>query len=155
MTATLCLCVSWNCLTIVFFVCLVSRSVMSNSLPPQGLQHARLPCPSLSPGLYTNSVSIELVMTSNHFILCLPLLLPSIFPRIRVLSNESVHLMRWPKYWSFSFSISPSHEYSGLTSFRIDWFDLLVDQGTLKSLLQHHNSKASILHGSTLTSEPE
>ena len=91
-------------------------------------------------------MSIELVMPSNHLILCRPfLLLPSIFPSIRVFSNESVLLIRWPKYWSFSFSISPSNEYSGLISFRIDWFYLLVVQGTLKSLLQHHSSKASIL----------
>ena len=85
-------------------------------------------------------------MPSNHFILCHPLLLPpSIFPSIRVYSNESVLRIRWPKYWSFSFSISPSNEYSGLISFRIDWLDLLAVQGTLKSLLQHHSSKASIL----------
>ena len=85
-------------------------------------------------------------MPSNHFILCGPLLiLPSIFPSIRVFYNESVLHIRWPKYWSFGFSISPSNEYSGLISFRIDWFDLLAVQGTLKSLLQHHSSKASIL----------
>ena len=91
-------------------------------------------------------MSIELVMPSNHLILCHPiLLLPSIFPNIRVFSSETVLLIRWPKYWSFSFSISPSNEYSGLISLRIDWFDLLAVQGTLKSLLQHHNSKASIL----------
>ena len=89
--------------------------------------------------------SIQSVMTYNHLVLCFPLLfLPSIFPRIRVFSNESILHTRWPKYWSFSFSISPSNEYSGLISFRIDWLDLLVVQGTLKSLLQHHNSKASI-----------
>ena len=93
----------------------------------------------------------ELVMPSNHLILCRPLLLlPSIFPSIRVLSNESVLLIRWPKYWSFSFSISPSNEYSELILFRIDWFDLLAVQGTLKSLLQHHSSKASILRHSAL-----
>ena len=91
-------------------------------------------------------ISIESVMPSNHLILCRPLLLlPSIFPTIRVFSNESALHIRWPKYWSFSFSISPSNEYSGLTSFRIDWFDLLAVQGTLKSLPQHHSSKASIL----------
>ena len=91
-------------------------------------------------------ISIELVMSSNHLILCRPLLLlPSIFPSIRVFSNESALRIRWPKYWNFSFSISPSNEYSGLISFRIDWFHLLVVQGTLKSLLQHHSSKASIL----------
>ena len=89
-------------------------------------------------------MSIESVMPSNHLILCHPLLvLPSIFPSIRVFSNESVLWIRWPKYWSFS--ISPCHEYSGLISFRMDWLDLLEVQGTLKSLLQHHNSKASVL----------
>ena len=89
-------------------------------------------------------LSIESVMPSNHLILCCPLLLaPSIFPR--VFSNESVLRIRWPKYWSFCFSISPSNEYSGLISFRIDWLDLLAVQGTLKSLLQHHSSKASVL----------
>ena len=95
-------------------------------------------------------MSFESVMPSNHLILCHPLLLllPSIFPSIRVFSYESVLHIRWPKYWSFSFSVSPSNEYSGLISFRMDWFDLLVVQGTLKSLLQHYNSKASILQGS-------
>ena len=88
-------------------------------------------------------ISIELVMLSNHLILCWSLLLPSIFPSIMVFSNESALHIRWPKYWSFS--ISPSNEYSGLISFRMDWFDLLVLQGTLKSLLQHHNSEASVL----------
>ena len=91
-------------------------------------------------------MSIESVMPSNHLILCHPLLLlPSIFPSIRVFSSESILCIRLPKYWSFSFSISPSNEYSGLISFRMDWFDLLAVQGTLKSLLQHHSSKASIL----------
>ena len=88
-------------------------------------------------------MSMELVMPSNHFILCHPLLLlPSIFPSIMVFSNESALRIRWPKFWSFSFSISPSNEYSGLISFSTDWFDLLVVQGTLKSLLQYHSSKA-------------
>ena len=87
-------------------------------------------------------ISVESVMPSNHFILCRPLLLPpSIFPRIRVFSNEPVLPIRWPKYWSFSFSISPSNEYSGLIFFRMDWLDLLAIQRTLKSLLQHHSSK--------------
>ena len=102
--------------------------------------------------LITNSqsllklMSIKSVMPSNHLILCRPLLLsPSIFPSIRVFSNKSVLCVRWPKYWSFSFSISPSSEHSGLTSFRMDWLDLLAVQGTLKSLLQHHSSKASTL----------
>ena len=91
-------------------------------------------------------MSIKLVMPSNHLILCRPLLLlPSIFPSIRVFSSDSLLCIRWPKYWSFSFSISPFYEYSGLISFRIDWFDLLAVQGTLKSLFQHHSSKASIL----------
>ena len=91
-------------------------------------------------------MSIESVMPSNHLILCCPLLLlPSVFPNIRVFSSESVLRIRWPKYWSFSFSISPSNEYSGLISFRMDWLDLLAVQGTLKSLLQHHSLKASIL----------
>ena len=91
-------------------------------------------------------MSIESVMPSNHLILCRTLLIPSsIFPSIRVFSNESVLRIRWPKYWSFSFSISPSNEYSGLVSFRIEWFDLFAVQGTLKGLLQHHSSKASIL----------
>ena len=87
---------------------------------------------------------IESMMPSNHLILCPPLLPPSIFPSIRVFSNESVLHIRWPKYWIFSFSISPSNEYSGLISFRIDWLDLLVVKGTLKNFLQHHSSKASI-----------
>ena len=91
-------------------------------------------------------MSIELVMPSNHLTLCRPLLLPpAIFPNIRVFSNESVLHIRWPKYWSFSFSISPSKEYSGLISFKMDWLDLLVVQRTLESLLQHHSSKASVL----------
>ena len=90
--------------------------------------------------------SIRVVVLSNHFILCHPLLLlPSIFPSIRVCSNESALRIRWPEYWSFSFSISPSNDYSGLISFRIEWFDLLAVQGTLKSLFQHHSSKALIL----------
>ena len=90
-------------------------------------------------------MSIESVMPSNHLILCHPLLLlPSIFPNIRVISNELALRIRWPKYWDFSFSISPSNEHSGLISFRMDWLDLLAVQGTLKSLLQHHGSKASI-----------
>ena len=94
-------------------------------------------------------MSIESVMPSNHLNLCHPLLfLLSIFPSIKVFSNESILCIRWPKYWSFSFSISPSNEYSGLISFRIDWFDLFAVQGTLKSLLQHHSSKPSILQRS-------
>ena len=119
--------------------CCCSVTLMSDSLRPHGLQHSRLPCPSPSPRACSNSCP------SNHLVLCHPhLLLPSIFPSIRVFSSESVLCIRWPKYWSFSFSISPSNEYSGLISFRMDWFDLAV-QGTLKSLLQHHSSKALIL----------
>ena len=121
------------------------HSVVSNSLTPWTAAHQA----SLS---ITNSwsllkvMSIELVMPSNHPILYCPLLLlPSIFPSIRVFSNESALRIRWPKYWSFSFSISPSKEIPGLISFRMDWSDLLAVQGTLKSLLQHHSSKASIL----------
>ena len=116
---------------------------MSNSLRPHGLQHARLPCPSPTPGVYSDS-SIKLVMPSNHLILCRPLLLlPSIFPSIRIFSNEPALRIRWPKYWSFSFSFSiiPSKEYSELIYFRINWFNLLAVQGTLKGLLQHHSSK--------------
>ena len=123
-----------------------SRSVMSDSLRPHGLQHARPPCPSPTPGAYSNSCP-ESVMPSNHFILCCPLLLrPSAFPSIRVFSSESVLRIRWPKYWSFSFS--RFNEYSGLISFRMDWLDLLAVQGTLKNLLQQHNSKASVLQHS-------
>ena len=95
---------------------------------------------------FPQTLSIKSVMPSNHLILCHPLLLlPSVFPSIRVFSDESTLRIRWPKYWTFSFSISPSNEYSGLISFRMDWVDLLAVQGTLKSLLQHHSSKASIL----------
>ena len=116
------------------------------TLRPCGLQHARLPCPSPTPRACSNSCSIESVMPSNHLIFCHPfLLLPSIFPRIRVFSNESVLCIRWPKYWSLSFSISPSSEYSGLISFRMDWLNLLAVQRTLKTLLQHHSSKVSVL----------
>ena len=101
-----------------------SHSVMSNALQPHGLQHTRHPCPSATPGVYPNSCP------SNHPIFCHPLLLPpSIFPSIKIFSNESVLHIRWPKYWSFSFNISPSNEYSGLISFRIDWLDLLAVKG--------------------------
>ena len=124
---------------------LFSGSVMSDSLQPHEPQHTRLPCPSLSPRVCSNS-SIESVMPSNHLIFCCPLLLlPSVFPSIRVFSNESALHVRWPKYWSFSFGIIPFNEYSGLIAFRVDWFDLLAVQETVKSLLQHHSSKASIL----------
>ena len=103
----------------------------------------RPPCPSPTPGVYSKLIFIELVMPSNHLILCGPLLLlPSIFPSIRVFPNESGLRIRWPKCWSFSFNISLSNEYSGLISFRMDWLDLLAVQGTLRSLLQHYSSKA-------------
>ena len=119
---------------------------MSDSLQAHELQHARPPCPSPTPRVHPKPMFIESVMPSNHLILCrLLLLLPSIFPSIRVFSNESALLIRWPKYGSFSFNISPSNEHSGLISFRMDWLDVLEVQGTLKSLLQHHSSKAPIL----------
>ena len=121
---------------------------MFDSLWPHDLQHARLPCPSPLP----ESAHIHVHWVgdaSNHLILCRSLLLPpSTFPSNRVFSNESVLPIRWPKYWSCSFSLSPSNEYSGLISFRMDWLDPLAVQGTLKSLLQHYSSKGSILHGS-------
>ena len=133
----------------------------SSDVPSETLVRVTQSCPTLcdpmdctTPGLPVHHqllsllklMSIESVIPPNHLILCHPLLLPpSIFPSIRVFSNESVLHIRWPKYWSFGFSISPSNEYSGLISFRIDWLDLLAVQGTLKSLLQHHSSKASIL----------
>ena len=115
--------------------------------------HTRLPCPSPCPSSRSllKLISIESMMPSNHFIFCCPLLLlPSAFPSIRVFSNGSVLRIRWPKYWSFSFGSSSSNEYSGLISFRIDWFGLLAVQGTVKSLLQHHSFKTSILQHSTL-----
>ena len=121
---------------------------MSDSLQLHEPQHARPPCPSPTPRVHSDSGPFESVMPSSHLILCHPLLLlPSIFPRIRVFSNESALRVRWPKYWSFSFNISPSNEHPGLI-FRMDWLDLLAVQGTLESLLQHHSSKASILRHS-------
>ena len=117
-----------------------SRSVMSNSLRPLESQHARPPCPSPTPGVHSDSRPIESVMPSSHIILCRPLLfLPLVPLSIRAFSNESTLCMRWPKYWSFSFSISPSSEHPGLIFFRMDWLDLLAVQGTLKSFLQHHS----------------
>ena len=114
----------------------LSRSVMSDSLRPHESQHARPPCPSPTPGVHPKLMSIESVMPSNHLILCHPLLLlPPIPPSIRVFSNESTLHMRWPKYWHFSFSISPSNEHPELIFFRTDWLDLFAVQGTLKSLL--------------------
>ena len=119
---------------------------MSDSLLPHGWTVAgQAPLFSTVSQSVLQFMSIELVMSSSHLILCLPLLLlPSIFPSIRVFSNESALCIRWPKYWSFSLNISPSNEHPGLISFRMDWLDLLAVQGTLKSLLQHHSSKASI-----------
>ena len=123
-----------------------SRPVMSNSLRPHELQHTRPPCPTPTPRVHANPCPFESVMPSNQLILCHPLLLlPSIFPSISVFSNESALRIRWPKYWCFSFIISPSNEHPGLISFRMDWLDLLAVQGTLKSLLQNHSSKPLIL----------
>ena len=122
-----------------------SRSVVSDSATPWTAAHQASLSIANSQSLL-KLISIESVMPSNHLILCCPLLLlPSIFPSIRVFSNESVLCIRWSKYWSFSFNISPSNDYSGLISFRMDWLALLAVPGTLKSLLQHHISKASIL----------
>ena len=127
-------------------------SVASDSLQPHGLQHTRQASLSITNCWSLLKLSfIELVMRFNQFVLCRPLLLPpSIFPSIRVFSGESFLPIRWPKYWSFSFSISPSSEYSGLISFCMNWLDHLAVQGTLKSLLQHHSSKASSLRHSAL-----
>ena len=125
-------------------------SVLSNSLWPHGLQHTRLHSPSPSPGACSNSCPLSQWCHPTCLILCRPFLLqPSIFPSIRVFSSKSVLHIRWSNYWSFSFSISPSNEYSRLMSFRIEWFDLLAVQGTLKCLLQHHSWKASVLWCST------
>ena len=118
---------------------------MFSSLRSHGLQHATLPCPITNSRNLLKLISIELVMPSNHLIFYHPLLLPSIFPSIRVFSSESAFCIRWSNYRSFSFNISPSNGHSGLISFRMDWLDLLAVQGTLNSLLQHHSSKASIL----------
>ena len=124
---------------------------MSDSLWLHRLQHARLFCPSPTPGACSNSCPSSQWCHPDHLILCYPfLLLPSIFPRIRVFSSESTLHIKWPKYWSFSLSISPSSEYSRLISLRIDGFDLLAVQGTLKSLLQHHNSNINSLAQSFL-----
>ena len=135
-----------------------SCSVVSNSLQPREYQHTRPPCPSPTPGVHSDSMSIESVMPSSHLILCRPLLLlPTIPPSIKVFSNESTLRMRWPKYYSFSFSIIPSKEIPGLISFSMDWLDLLAVQGTLKSLLQNpqfksiNSSVLSLLYSPTLT----
>ena len=123
---------------------------MYESLWPHGMQHARLPCPSPTPRVYQTHVHwVSDAIQPSHPLLS-PSPQPSIFPSIRVFPNESILHIRWPKYWSFSFSISPSNEHPGLVSFRMDWLDLLAVQGTLKSLLQHHSSKASILQRSAL-----
>ena len=121
------------------------RSVMSGTLWPHGLQQAKLPCPPLTSRVCSNSCPSSRWCHPTISSCCPLLLLPSVFPSIRVFSNESVLRIMWPAYLSFRFSISPSNEYSGLISFRVDWLDLLAVQGTLKSLLQHHSSKASIL----------
>ena len=126
-----------------------SCSVVSNSATPWTAALQASLSITISRSLF-KLVSIESVMPSNHLIFCHPLLPPSIFPSIRVFPNESVLCIRWPKYWSFSFSISPFKEYSGLISFRMDWLNLFAVQGTLRSLLQHHSSKASILQRSAL-----
>ena len=140
----------WLAIVIQFSSVQFSRSVVSNSLQPHDLQHSRPPCPSPTPGVYPNPCPLSCWCDPAISFLCCPLLLlPSIFPSIRVFSNESALRIRWPKYWSFSFSISTSNDYSGLISFRMGWLDLLPVQGTLKSLLQHHSSKASILWHST------
>ena len=128
--------------------CSVTQSCLT-LCDPHELQHTRLPCPSPSPRVCSSSCLLSHdAIHLSHPLLPL-LLLPSVFLSIRVFSSASAVCTRWPKYWSFSFSISPCNEYSGLISFRIDWFDLLVVQGTLKSLLEHHSSKASILWHST------
>ena len=128
-----------------------SHSVMSNSLWLHGLQYARSPCPSPTPGAYSNSCPSSQWCHPTVSSSVIPILrLPSIFSSIRVFSNESVLYIMWSKNWSFSFSISPSNGHPGLISFRMDWLDLLEVQGTLKSLLQHHSSKASILQCSAV-----
>ena len=129
------------CLKIEILSVWFGRLVVSDSLRPHGLQHARLPCPSSAPGAYSDSCPLSWWCHPNISSSSPP---PSIFPSIRIFSNESVLHIKWPKYWSFSFSISPFNEYSGLISFRIYCLDL-AGQGTLKSLLQHRSSKASIL----------
>ena len=142
-----------NC-PVAFLVVVQSASCVQHFATPWTA--ARQASPSIANSLsLLKLVSIESVMPSNHLILCHPVLLPpSIFPSIRVFSNESVLCIRWPKYWSFSFNISPSNEHSGLISFRTDWLDLLAVQGTLKSLLQYHSSKASILRHSAFFYNP-
>ena len=141
---------SFMLLNLMLLLLLFSYSVMSDSAASWTAAHQASLSFTISWSLL-KPMSIESVMPPNHVILChLLLLLPSIFPIIRVFSNESALHIRWPKYWSFSYSISPSNKYSGLICFRMDWLDLLAVQGTLKSLPQHHSSKASLLHGSAL-----
>ena len=131
-----CTCINVHFIPLLLF----SHSAMSDSLQPHELQHSRIHCLTISQSLL-KLMSIESVIPSNHLILCFPLLfLPSIFPSIRVFLNELALCIRWSKYWNFN--ISPSNEYSKLISFRMDWFDILAVQGTLKSLLRHHSSKA-------------
>ena len=138
----------FKAVSVQFSLIQFSHSVVSNSLRPHESQHVRPPCPSPVLGVYPNlcpsSQWCHPAISSCHPFL----LLPPILPSIRVFSNESTLRMRWPKYWSFIFSISPSNEHPGLISFRMDWLDVLAVQGTLKSLLQHHSSKASILQRS-------
>ena len=121
---------------------------MSDSLWPHGIQHTRPPCPLPTPRVYSNSCLLSQWCHPTVSSFVVPFSLPSVFPRIRVFSKESVLRIKWPKYWSFSFSITSSNEYSGLISFKMDWFDLLTVQGTFKSLLQHHSSKTSTLQRS-------
>ena len=138
-----------NCGVFSFNSVQFSRSVMSDFLQPHEPQHSQTSLSITNSQSPPKPMAIESVMPSNHLILCHPLLLlPSIFPSIRVFSSESALHIRWPKYWSFSFNIRPTNEHPGLISFRMDWLDLLEVQGTLKSLLQHHSSKASILQRS-------
>ena len=142
-------------LVIRFLSVQFSLSVMSDSLQPHWTAKCQASLSITNSWSLLKLISIKSVMPSNHLILCRPLfLLPSFFPSIRVFSSESVLCIRWPKYWSFSFSISPSNGYLGLISFRMDWLELLAVQGTLKSLLQHHSSKASILQHSAFFYSP-
>ena len=143
-------CILSPCLFNFYADLLVSHSVTSNSMRPHGLQHARLPSLSLSPGVCSNSCPLS-QRCHPTISFCRPLLLPSVFHSIRVFSSESALHTRWPKYWIFNFNISPSKEYSGLISFRMDWLDLLAVQGTVKSLLQHDSSKASVLRRSAFS----
>ena len=138
-----------QCLNVFFCCCLISK-LCTNLCDPMDCSYAdTLPCPSVYPWSLLKLIFTASIMPSNHLILCHPfLLLPSIFPSIGVFSNESALCIKWPKYWNFSFSISSSNEYPGLISFRMDWLALLAVQGTLKTLLQHHSSNASVLRRS-------